>query len=349
VILLTNYNAYDLRVAPFGDRDQYVNNFVERATWSIQSNPSYKSNVLINGVLKDLIIINTEFANEKVIHSFDREKCFNLGELVNYKNSHWLVTAEDLANEVYLTGRMKQCSHLLKWQNPETYEIIERWVVVENPYSSGIEEGKVITVGGNQYKIKLQYDEETKLLYLGKRFLIGSSNNIPIAYRLTRFDDISGTIEDNSRGFLTIIVDEDVLQDSGKQCKDNVDLMIANYIDSPILASVAEGTCDVKYDGGPAIKSGGNPKIFRAQFKDYNDNLIPTIVPSWDVIFPPDIENPSGIKILSQHENEIQILVDSDLDIGKSFILNVSADDNDYGYFESELKISIVPILSREG
>ncbi len=195
------------------------------------------------------------------------EEDIHLGDIVVWNNIHWLVTKMDFDDTLCYTGVMQQCNRLLFWQNKKTHEIISQWCIVEKPYYSNMKEGKNVTVLTGEYKITIPYNDETKLVGVDKRFLIGEVDGLPQAFILTFRDEITGRYEDldDSRsGFLIW----NVHQDQYDYDRDNAELMIADYIGFDVLGSDNElydsTNIDCIITGHKTIKSGIGYRVYKA-------------------------------------------------------------------------------------
>lgn len=86
--------------------------------------------IQLDDVDTNAIIINSDNLNIKTI-CVHKGQALKGGSMITWKDNHWLVTAFDANDEVYVKGTMEQCNYLLKWINPEG-EIVERWSIVED-------------------------------------------------------------------------------------------------------------------------------------------------------------------------------------------------------------------------
>lgn len=87
-----------------------------------------------------------------------------------------------------------RCNRVIKWQNPKTLEIIERWCLCSKPYTSNINEGNVVSTLNGKYDIQLLYDDETKQVGVDSRFMLDIIGGMPMVYRLTFPDSNTNSI-----------------------------------------------------------------------------------------------------------------------------------------------------------
>lgn len=86
--------------------------------------------VTIDGVEKDVSIINSDNLNEKTMCSLPHDD-IDCGGMVEWADNHWLITEKDANNEVYTKVKMIQCNYLLKWVDDDDV-IHEQWCIVED-------------------------------------------------------------------------------------------------------------------------------------------------------------------------------------------------------------------------
>lgn len=134
-----------------------------------------------------LIIKDTDNNTHKKKIKSKHSSPFDLGDYIKWNGQMWIVMSLDPDDKTYHSGYMYLCTLLLHWQN-KNGEIVERWGYSEDftKYSSGVEDGKVVTTGDNQYGVTLPVDDETKHLKRDKRFIVDFEDvDVPDAYTLT--------------------------------------------------------------------------------------------------------------------------------------------------------------------
>ena len=121
---------------------------------------SYK-NVKLNGEPTQLIINTGTQPYYKEFQSLPNQE-INIGDYIEWANSHWIVVTCDFDDEIYRDGKLNQCNYLLKWQN-ELGEIIERWAVIQSAskYNDGTTSNNVISLGSDQLSIIIPLDDES--------------------------------------------------------------------------------------------------------------------------------------------------------------------------------------------
>lgn len=248
-------------------RERVINNAQNDISKNVVVSPSYKI-VMVNDVKQQALeIVATQTDNKKRFTTMPNEEVA-LGDVLEWNSMHWLVTKVDFDDEIVRRGEIEQCNRIIKWQNAKSLEIISRWCLCTKPYTSNIEEGKIISTSNREFKIQLPYDNETRLLDLGKRFLLEEIGGKAKAYKMTSVDTLTNRYEDIAGGFLIWNVE----QDTSDKHTDNEELMIADYIDPvapPVPPPDPDPTllkCEIL--GRSDIKIGGSPRKYTARFFD---------------------------------------------------------------------------------
>lgn len=306
--------------------------------------PAYKT-VLIDGEEQDVVITSSTEKYHKKISALPDES-IHMGSIVEWNNSHFLITDTDVEDEIYQSGDMYRCNIYLKWQN-EKGEIIGRYGYSEDisQFASGVVEAKVMMNIEQVFVVKFPCDAETIKLKRDKRFLIDIITDEPNAYVLTgrnvlsgnwSAEDISGKEFDGKDKVLTLTFSQTQLSD-----KDNCELMIADYFDPDSVKDkvIQQGACMISYSGEPNVKVGGSYKSFSAKFIDAAGNELPltpqwsitTIKPEYDDHFKTIIE---GNKIKIKADNVISM-------IGDQILLKASDSTNS---MSAEIYVKVVSL-----
>lgn len=215
---------------------------------------SYKS-VLINNVARNLMIYAATMDNKKYICS-ECGKTFNVGDMVKYKDSQWLILRADPDDEIYVRGYMERCNYKLKWQDGNLdIQEQECMIMSASQYNSGEFAIKDVTIGYNQYMIYITMDARTKLFKSDMRIFIDNNKDNPKVYRITRVDTVAMTFD--GVGVVSMICTEDQYNPE----TDRIDLEICNYEEKPTDTSDIKITCK----GEPSIVCGGTYKTFTAE------------------------------------------------------------------------------------
>jgi hypothetical protein len=300
----------------------------------ISGDPAYKPNTPVIGRGEtNLRLWNYHMIQSTIPHmdfqmSLDEPLQLRLGDIIFYDGSYWLVIENYNRHDIERAGLIEQCNYNLKWQNPHTLELHNRWCSVRDPYAMGIDEGlKVVVTGNAKYTIKMPHDEETSVFHLDTRFLIDIANNQPVPYQIIKFDATTTRDAARDEGFLKLTLREDELRPG----VDNYELMIADYKE-PNPTSVI-GTVDIEFNGNPEIKAGGSYKTFTSVFTGTTNP-----VPQWTLELPPSLQ----AMIETQTDaaaGTIRLRADEKADY-TSFNLKVSANG-----MERVININVVPLI----
>ena len=225
---MINWDLYAKQLQHKGvtSRDRIISREKEALIAQFEKAPSAK-NTLVDGELKKMIVSSTQVLNEKTFVLMPGDT-IKIGDIVVWENLHWLVVELDFDNTIAYKGRIAQCNRQIRWQNPATKDIIERWCLMTKPYTSNVTNGTQISVSNREYKVQIPYDEETKLVDLDKRFMLELINGKPRTYSCTSVDQQTNVYQDLENGFIVW----NLSQDEACHPNDNVDLMVCDYVQS---------------------------------------------------------------------------------------------------------------------
>ena len=173
--------------------------------------------VVINGEEKVLLITRDKGdENIKKVKSLPDES-FELGDVVEWNGIPYIVYKLDADRRIQTKGKMYECNTKLRWKN-KNGEIIERFGKGEDAtkYSEGTQGGYTLRIGEFQLKVIVQLDSETVLIRRDDRFMLDAGNFLnvlsengvlPMVYRVTRRNVITGTF--NDKGYVEITLVED--------------------------------------------------------------------------------------------------------------------------------------------
>jgi hypothetical protein len=259
-----------------------------------------------------------------------------IGDLLRFDGEYWLCTDLDNFYGLYSKGKIEECNYFLTWQNPATLQLNSCWSVVKDPSSDNYTAGIHVTTGFDRYKLKLPYNSETAQMSIDQRLLIGPPGIKPEAFKIDKIDKISNHYLAREGGFIHMFLEQDQLRPD----KDNIELMIADYIDPDSRQPEPAGRCNIKFSGDPIIKSGGGAKTFEAEFLDGYGQKLSGVAPRWWLDVPSGFED--AVDVVSEDGTAIKLKVRLRNDvIGKKFKLKVTAKTADYGDFVDEQEIMI--------
>lgn len=304
-------------------------NFAQKFDSSI--NVTYTA--LRNDVQQDFIIVPKKDVNQCNIFPRPGED-IQVGDIIAWNGLHWLVIDKDYESDVYDCATITRCNRLLRWQNPETYEIIERWCLCTKPYTSNLDEGKTISVSNREFKVQLPYDDETSKVDLDKRFMLEVINNKPKSYVVTCVDAQTNKYQDIDGGFIIWNLSQDlVVRDS-----DNADLMICDYVD-PTTHVVDDNkplTCSI--DGRETIKIGGSERNYVVTFYKEDGTVDSSVEAVFDVSVLPEhthlIQTNQVDNVLTIRALDYDSLIDT--------YIKITAADKNGVYSPAEFLVKVV-------
>lgn len=270
-----DWNKYinRLNVEGASNRERNTNRLKNQITSKSSDNPSYKS-VKINGVDSNLVIDSGTKPYCKQFKSLHGQE-INIGDYVEWVNSHWLVTECDSDDEIYRDGTLEECNYLLKWQN-EVGVIVERWAIISSAskYNDGTDGGRVLVVGSDQLSVVVPVDEESIKLKksMGKKFFIDNNMTDPTVYELTGTGNVADSY--GGHGVTSWIVKEIAYTAS----QDDLTHGVCNYF-SPATSINPSDETAVLYrmvieSYKDTIRANGKISTITAQLYDENNNKI---------------------------------------------------------------------------
>lgn len=268
-----DYSSYASILMTHGatKRERVINKSRHDTNMLAPDSPAYKA-VEIEGEKRNMVIISSTVTNQKIIQSMPGDD-FEIGQIMVWSKSHWLITERDADDEITVRGKIELCNRSIQWQNDENKQIVSRWGVVDKPYFSNLNENNVMTLSSREFRIKIPYDEESSLLDIGKRLMLEEINGRPKTYRITCVDAMTERYDrDNEQtGFLTINVE----QDQYDPLTDNQENMICDY-EPP--HDIEEGAVRIVFEGDPRVRIGGRGKVFKAVVdNEYTDDCTWTL------------------------------------------------------------------------
>lgn len=341
---MVNWELYEKRLNVNGDtqRERTINLAKHNISKGAISSPDCKD-VLISDIPRKIMVASTKEDNKKRIQTLPYET-ISMGELVIWNEMHWMVNSIDFDDEIYRSGTIVQCNRIIGWQNPITLEIIERWCFCSKPYTSNIDEGNVVSTLKGKYDIQIPYDSETIQVGVDKRLMLDIVGGKPMVYKLTFPDTNTNKIQDIDGGF----IEWTVVSDAYVQERDNVGLMICDYIDpgappkppEPPVGDLLK--CEIT--GRSDIRIGGSPRQYKAKFyaADGVTEVKDGISPIWELIAP--TSNESYYKLLLSNENFVASVSAeaNDALVGDVVILRLIDEDKKYQKAEIRIEVSSI-------
>ena len=315
-------------------RERAKNRLIAHLNDRTQHSLSYK-NILLNGEETQLVINSGTQPYYKEFQSLPSQE-INIGDYVEWANSHWIVVTCDSDDEIYRDGKLNQCNYLLKWQN-ELGEIIERWAVIQSAskYNDGTDSNAVITLGSDQLSIIVPIDSETIKLKksMSKKFFIDGNTEDPTTYELTGTGNVPDTY--NGHGITSWIVKECAYTAT----EDDLKYGVCNYkaVDTEEDPTTPPENPNETTDLRAVISGNKNLKVgfsrtYTATIVDVDGNAV-----EWDNTYSWNVA--SDFEIGQEiDDNTIKLLVEDEDCVDSLILLSVNKD----GQTVAELEVTVV-------
>ena len=233
-----------------------------------------------NGVRQRFVVTPREEAYKYKVIAFPDEELVP-GDLLEFRGRKWMVTDVPSVGVFQKTGIVWECNHKFRFQNFNS-QIIERWGVLDSGnYTTDIKTGLQVAVTDNQYKMYMQYDDDTAKIFVDKRFAVGrvvDQHGRPLldVRQVTSVDSVSRSY---GGGHLLILRAK---SDAYNPATDNYDEMVCNYISPGTdggTASPPQNTelLPSEITGRDTMKAGFGERMYTAVFQD------PDAVADWSV------------------------------------------------------------------
>lgn len=294
---------------------------------------SYKD-VKLNGEPTQIMINTGTQPYYKEFQSLPNQE-INIGDYIEWANSHWIVMTCDYDDEIYRDGKLNQCNYLLKWQN-ELGEIIERWAVIQSAskYNDGTTSNNVITLGSDQLSVIIPLDKEALKLKksMSKKFFIDYNTEEPTTYELTGTGNVPDTY--NGHGITSWIVKECAYTAS----EDDLKYGVCNYrnTDTPTPSTPSENpdkTTDLTIVvlGNQNLRI-GTTRTYIANITDLDGNSV-----QWDNTFSWNVVSDIGVS-QTIDEDIIKLFVEDEDYVNSLILLQIIKD----GQILTEFEITVI-------
>jgi hypothetical protein len=180
---------------------------------------------LLSPISKRVIIQNTTATSQnkterKILSKSNELVC---GKYIKDENKYWLISSYSNDNGFYSQNMINLCTRSLKFQKPNG-DIVEYPYFVENQLIS-VEENKFLLSSDTEIRIKLSFDDNTKLFSYDKRFMGEVFNGVPQCWKII---DLS-----TDNGLLCVTLEKDEYNKD----TDNIQLGVCDYITPASLVS----------------------------------------------------------------------------------------------------------------
>lgn len=308
-------------------KDATINDARIRLSRDYEDSIAYKPNALKNGVKTPLLATENEVRYKANIVMFPGDDLC-VGDILNFDGENWIVMETAITNPIEITGLAWMCNHKFRFQN-FTPKIIERWGVLDSGvYSTTLTGDRSLQTPDKQFKIYLQYDEETKKIYEDKRLAVDTKydqygNEILEVYKVTGRNKVARSYGKGGK-LLILEVRSDVYSDA-----DNIQELICDYISGDSSESVepSEFMCSIK--GRSSIRYGTN-STYTAEFIPNNEK----VEARWNITNLTD-----GINYITEGNSLTISVPKSDFYINRKFTIELS--DSEGRYMSTKLNVEV--------
>jgi hypothetical protein len=294
-LMSINWDLYNTRLNMHGttERDRVIKEFqISRENKGI-ANPSSKT-VIIDGVEKQVLINSKADKSKFSMSPISSSDTVQLGAKVVWNNATFLVTELSIDHDVFVDAIIQQCNYVLPFQNDTSTIYQEPCIIETNKITDGVDENKILTLPNDIRIVKIQYNDNTKMLCEGKRIFLDMVRDKSRVYKITNIDTV--TEMNGNNGLWVLTCKADGSYNPASPINDRKDLRICNYIPSstpaPSPTPTTSGSSYIaKKDGTTiylttdivSIREGGTPYPFSALFKDTNGNVLTGLTPTWTI------------------------------------------------------------------
>lgn len=202
--------------------------------------------------IEDKAVIQND-TNDTMLQGETRQCLARIGtlkdyEYIKYDNDIWLIETEPYNNDIYEKSILKLCNIPLRFQDKNSGEILQIpfWIEEATRYGYGITNSAIMQNLDKQYHIKIPYNESTKQLKNGRRFMLEFMDDVPCCYKLTKYEGVT------ERRRNIRVVNMTLTQTEYNPDTDNTELMLCDY-----FAPYHEEEIKITYSGENSVRIGG--------------------------------------------------------------------------------------------
>lgn len=212
------------------EKERIINQAKYDLIYNHKSSLSNKS-IYINEIEHNALILsmntNSSVTNEKKIIMMPGD-CIHLGDYVVWDNHEWIVTDVNDDKEISYSGKIEKCNAILKFQDSEG-KVYSYQAVRKSNTGSNTKTSEYVEIISGNCQFYVPFNSETSKIAINKRFMLWNQGETPEVYKLIGITPIMESISSFKTGYFIFTMERDVYNPN----TDNVDLMIADYFDSP--------------------------------------------------------------------------------------------------------------------
>lgn len=223
----TNWEQYDYRLTcnSSAKRRETIDSAARSFTQVASANPGYQPMAKRNGETQPMIATRDKNICKLAVFPQDN---LCVGDLIECYNETWIVVDSYRDEFGLITGTSWLCNYELKFQNGNATVLTTKCVIDDGSYSTNTRHD--ITTSNAQYNLYLPLNDDTKKIYIDKRFAVGTMCNqfgeeILQVMKVTWIDTFSQ--QQNSDGHLLKLR---ITDDLYNKETDSLSLKICDYI-----------------------------------------------------------------------------------------------------------------------
>ena len=282
--------------------DHKISEAKERVRAGMVNSINYRAQAKRNGKPQPMCLVPTKTRYKSTFVCLPDDDIFS-GDLIECDGEFWIVIETNTTNPVQHLGMAWLCNHLFKFQNWSP-TVIERWGVLDSGVYSTTETGnRSVQETDKRFGVDTRYNAQGELMM--EVYKVTGHNHVARSY---------------GNGSHLLVVD--VRSDNYSPEKDNLDLLICDYI-QPV-------------DPAPtSIKIVGNPRISIGTKREYSaDSSAESSMFDW-------FASPSeGVTITGNYADNQTVVVSIAKNyalIGTTVRLSVGGNQGDFGYVDLEV------------
>lgn len=200
-----------------------------RLDTELRGSINYKATAKRNGVVQPMCLVPTDVRYKCEFICLPSDDIFP-GDIIDVEGQTWIVIESNNTNPLQKIGMAWLCNHQFSFQNWDS-RIIQRWGVLDSGvYSTTLTGNSQVQEPDKQFKIYLPYDEDTKKIYIDKRFAVdtrfdSTGQEILECYRVTGLNHVARSY---GQGAHLLILE--IRSDQYSETRDNKELLICDYI-----------------------------------------------------------------------------------------------------------------------
>ena len=239
----------------------------------------YNSTMTTNTIVKGIVQSKYQKQNEMQI-LLPLNSC-EIGMYVKYKNLYWLIIDFVNDNKMYQKAIIQICNYTLPFQHPQTGTTLSYPCVEESSNMAiGIDESDIINTLNGIKRIKLPFDDNTKLIDYDDRFFISKGGTT--TYKVTNINNTEFNYGDKGLIVLTLKADSSYnpLTDKNGVCNYFEPTVEPEPPDPEVPTEIVTITSDDAIDNEIML---GIPHSFSATFKNELGEDVDNVIAEYSV------------------------------------------------------------------